>query len=111
MNNIIERFSKHLTSIEYPDNKASWHIAGILENKNAFHRFDVRDMHKMPDGNLGKKGSTKTKADKIVFETPKQWFIVDVEELHKYIKDKELKIIQVEQLLSELEWNIVIEKK
>tara|TARA_B100001996_G_C18308404_1_gene457551 strand:+ start:42 stop:377 length:336 start_codon:yes stop_codon:yes gene_type:complete len=111
MSNIIERFSKHLTSVEYPDKNASWHIAGILENKNAFHRFDVRDMHKMPDGNLGKKGNTKTKADKIVFETPKQWFIVDVEELHKYIKTKSLKIIQVERLLSDLEWNIIIAKK
>jgi hypothetical protein len=110
MTNIVDRFSKHLTSIEYPDNKASWHIAGILKNKNAFYRFDVRDMYKMPDGNLGKKGSTKTKADKIVFETPKQWFIVDVEELHTYIKDKKLKIIQVKNLLSELEWNIKITK-
>jgi hypothetical protein len=42
--NIIERFSKHLTAIEYPKLKTSWNIAGIIKDKNAFYRFDVRDM-------------------------------------------------------------------
>jgi hypothetical protein len=110
MTSIVERFSKYLTSIEYPEKDTSWHIAGILKNKNAFYKFDVRDMYKMPNGSLGKKGSTKTKADKIVFETPKKWFIVDVEEFHKYIKNNKLKIIQVEELPSKLEWNITITK-
>jgi hypothetical protein len=33
--NIIERFSKNLTSIEYPKEKTSWNIAGILKDRNA----------------------------------------------------------------------------
>jgi hypothetical protein len=41
----------------------------------------------MPNGQLGKKGtSTASKADKIVFETNKEWVIVDVEELNTSYK-------------------------
>jgi hypothetical protein len=45
--NILERFSKHLTAIEYPKDKTSWNIAGILKDRNAFYKFDVRDMFKL----------------------------------------------------------------
>ena len=32
--NIVDRFSKNLTAIEYPKEKTSWNIAGILNVKN-----------------------------------------------------------------------------
>jgi hypothetical protein len=41
---IIENFSKYLTAIEYPKEKTSWNIAGIIKGQNAFYKFDVRDM-------------------------------------------------------------------
>ena len=47
---IVDKFSKNLTAIEYPKEKSSWNIAGILKGKNAFYRFDVRKMFEMPDG-------------------------------------------------------------
>jgi hypothetical protein len=53
--NIIERFSKHLTAIEYPKSKTSWNIAGIIKDKNAFYKFDVRDMFNFLMAHLLKK--------------------------------------------------------
>ena len=41
-----ERFSKALTAIEYPKEKTSWNIGGIIKGKNAFYRFDVKEMFK-----------------------------------------------------------------
>jgi hypothetical protein len=42
--NILERFSTYLTATEYPKEKTSWNIAGIIKGQNAFYKFDVRDM-------------------------------------------------------------------
>ena len=47
---IIDRFANCLTAIEYPKKKTSWNIAGILKDKNAFYKFDVRETFKLPDG-------------------------------------------------------------
>jgi hypothetical protein len=44
MDLLLNKFSKYLTAIEYPKEKTSWNIAGIIKGQNAFHRFDVRDM-------------------------------------------------------------------
>ena len=41
---IIKKFSKNLNNIEYPKEKCSWNIAGILKGKNAFYKYDVRNM-------------------------------------------------------------------
>jgi hypothetical protein len=64
----------------------------------------------MPNGQLGKKGTTASKADKIVFETDNTWIIVDILELHEYIKNQQSKVIQLEDLFNKLEWNIYISK-
>ena len=67
-------------------------------------------MFQMPNNQLGKKGTTASKADKIVFETDKDWVIIDVPELHEYVKKQSLKVVQFEDLLVKLEWNIYIAK-
>ena len=41
MVDIIKKFSKHLTAVEYPKQKTSWNIAGIITGQNAFYKFDV----------------------------------------------------------------------
>ena len=46
----------------------------------------------------------------MVFDFKKQWVILDIEELHEYIKDKSLKNLLMEDLLDNLTWNIVIDK-
>jgi hypothetical protein len=108
---ILDRFSKYLTAIEYPKEKTSWNIAGILKDKNAYYKYDVRDMFALPDGTPAQTGRTDTKADKMVLEMEDQWVILDLEELHKYIKQNKLKKVYLNDLISKLEWTIFIPKK
>ena len=107
---IVKRFSKHLTSIEYPKEKTSWNIAGIIEGQNAFYKFDVRDMFTISDGTLAQKGRTDSKADKMVLEMEDKWVILDLEELHQYIKKNKLTKVYVNDLISKLEWTIFLAK-
>jgi hypothetical protein len=84
-----------------------WDIQGILKERyNQSYRFDLRPLQ-----NNSKPGSLKTKADKMVFDIEDKWVIIDIEELHTYIKEHKLKIVQLEDLISKLEWNIILPKK
>ena len=107
---ILDRFSKYLTNIEYPKEKTSWNIAGIIKGQNAFYKFDVRDMFKLPDGTPAQKGRLDSKADKMVLEIEDKWVILDLEELHQYIKKNRLKKVYVNDLISKLEWTIFLAK-
>ena len=114
--NIETKFSIHLHNIIWPTeeqkNTEHWNVSGVLKkNSNQEFKFDVRPMFQMPNNQLGKKASTASKADKIVFETDKEWVIIDVIELNTYIKKHKLKIVQLEDLISKLEWNIILPKK
>jgi hypothetical protein len=113
--NIEEKFSIYLNNIIWPTetqkNNEHWNVSGVLKkNSNQEFKFDVRTMFQMPNNQLGKKGTTASKADKIVFETDKDWVIIDVPELHEYVKKQSLKVVQFEDLLNKLEWNIYIAK-
>jgi hypothetical protein len=110
MKDILTKFSKHLESIEYPKEKTSWNIAGIIKGQNAFYKFDVRDMFALPDGTPAQKGRLDSKADKMVLEMEDKWVILDLEELHQYIKKNKLTKVYVNDLIKKLEWNIVIIK-
>ena len=110
----MDSFLKHLKNIKYPIKKQKqkelWDIEGIIKNKsNQSFKFDLRPISK--HGNeLGKKGSIETKANKMVFEAKDQWIIVDIEELHTYLKENKLKKVYLQDLLSKLEWNIILPK-
>lgn len=108
MVDIVERFSKHLTAIEYPKQKTSWNIAGIINGQNAFYKFDVRDLTKVSKDRAYKTGNLNTKADKMVFEFKDKWVILDIEELNKYIKENKKRDLELKDLISKLEWNIII---
>lgn len=103
-------FKNKLTNIEYPTKKESWNIAGIIKGQNAFYKFDTRPIQKVKEGEIGKYGSFNTKADKMVFEAKDKWIIVDVDELHRYLKEKNLKKVHLHNLISKLEWNIILPK-
>ena len=109
-NNIVEKFSKYLTAIEYPKEKTSWNIAGIIKGKNAFYKFDVREMFKMPDGKSAQSGRLDSKAHKLVLEGKKELIILDLEELHEYIRRENKKNVYVNNLISDLEWTIFLAK-
>jgi hypothetical protein len=108
---IVENFSKHLNSIEYPKEQASWNIAGIIKNQNAFYKFDVRDMFKLPDGTPAQEGRLDSKADKMVLEIDNKWVILDLKELHQYIKKNKLTKVYVNDLISKLEWTKFLNKE
>jgi len=107
---IVERFSKYLEAIEYPKEKTSWNIAGIIKGQNALYKFDVRDMFKLPDGTPAQKGRIDTKADKMVLEMEDKWIILDIKELNRYIINNKLKKVYVDKLITKLEWNIILYK-
>jgi hypothetical protein len=107
---IVDKFAKYLSSIEYPKQKTSWNIAGIIKGQNAFYKFDVRDMFALPNGTPAQKGRLDSKADKMVLEMEDKWVILDLEELHQYIKKNKLKKVYVNDLISKLEWTIFLAK-
>ena len=107
---IVERFAKHLTAIEYPKEKTSWNIAGIIKGTNAFYRFDVRDLLKLPNEELAQKGRLDSKAQKMFIEGEKDWLVLDLEELHKYIRREKKRKVYVKDLISDLEWTISLVK-
>ena len=110
----MDSFLKHLENIKHASKKEKekefWNIEGIIKNKsNQSFKFDLRPISK--HGNeLGKKGNTETKANKMVFDMKDQFIVVDTEELHHYLKEKKLKEVHLQDLISELEWNIILPK-
>ena len=107
---IVDRFSKYLTAIEYPKEKTSWNIAGMIKGSNAFYRFDVREMFKMSNGRPAQSGRLDTKAQKMVLEDEKQWLILDLEELHEYIRREKKTKVYINDLIDDLEWTIFLPK-
>jgi hypothetical protein len=106
----VRSFVKYLTDVNYPKDQQKineiWDVEGRLKNGNQKFKFDLRSIK-----NNIKIGFFKTKADKMVFNMKDEWIIVDIEELHSYVKTKNLKNILLEDLISKLEWNIILPKK
>ena len=107
---IVKKFAKYLTGIEYPKEKTSWNIAGMIKGKNAYYRFDVREMFEMPDGTLAQKGRLDTKAQKMVIEGEKNWMFIDLDEIHEYIRREKKKKVYINDLIDDLEWTIFLAK-
>lgn len=107
---IIQKFAQYLTAIEYPKEKSSWNIAGIIKGQNAYYKFDVRDMFQLSSGEWAQKSSTKNKADKMVFQLEKEWVLIDIEELHNYLKITKTRIVYLDELIKCLEWTIRLPK-
>jgi len=107
-------FASMLSNVQWatPEqvSREHWDVAGILKGRlNQKYRFDVRPL-KMHDDIYGKKGTTASKADKIVFELEDKWVIVDAAELHRLIIVKRIKNLLLDELISTLEWNIILPK-
>tara|TARA_Y100001951_G_C11267351_1_gene256459 strand:- start:56 stop:433 length:378 start_codon:yes stop_codon:yes gene_type:complete len=111
LSDIVKRFSKLLVGPTYPRTRVPWDVKGRLKKSNKVFKFEVKDMFNMNDGFQGRHGILFEKVDKKVFETDKQWVIVDADELHRYlIKNKILKV-HLNDLIAGLEWTIFIPKK
>ena len=92
-----------LASLKQKKNEL-WDAEGVLHNQ--LLKFDLR-----PLKNNIKIGSFKSKADKMVFDMKDQFIVVDTEELHQYLKENKLKDVHLQDLLSKLEWNIILLKQ
>jgi len=104
--------NKYLIDITYATKKQQekelWDVSGIIKNKsNRFLKFDTRNLSSFKEG-VGKKSHINTKADKMVYKLKNKYLLIDVEELHSYIKINKLKIINIKEILSKLNWNIVL---
>jgi hypothetical protein len=91
-----------LASLKQKKNEL-WDAEGVLHNQ--LLKFDLR-----PLKNNIKIGSFKSKADKMVFDMKDQFIVIDTEELHQYLKENKLKEVHLQDLLSKLEWNIILPK-
>ena len=103
MKNFYKKLKNITLATKNQKEKELWDVEGVLHNQ-AF-KFDLR-----PLKNNAKGGSFRTKADKIVFDMKDQFIVVDTEELHQYLKDNNTKVVNLEQLISSLEWNIILPK-
>tara|TARA_R100000963_G_C4561538_1_gene50217 strand:+ start:189 stop:524 length:336 start_codon:yes stop_codon:yes gene_type:complete len=111
MRTLVEKFTPYLTQIKYPIKKGHWNIGGVLKNRsNQYLKFDVREMSTLSNGLLGRTGRTSSNADKMVFETAEAWIILDIPEIKQYLKKHKTKILHLEKLLLDLEWNITLAK-
>ena len=86
-----------------------WDVEGILHNQS--FKFDTSPIQKFDNNDRGKIGTFKSKSDKVVFEFKEVWVIVDTPEMHNYIKKNNLTSVLLQDLISKLEWNIIIKKK
>ena len=67
-------------------------------------------MFEMSDGTPAQSGRLDTKAQKMVLEGEKEWLILDLEELHEYIRREKKKEVYINDLISDLEWTIFLQK-
>jgi len=109
------KFEDQLDDIKYATKKQIheeyWHVEGIIKSKsNQKFKFDLSPIIKFKKDDYGKIGHFKSKADKIVFDFENTWILIDTEELHEYIKANNTKDLDLNTLLKELSWNIIINK-
>jgi len=64
----------------------------------------------MPNGTPAQSGRLDTKAQKMVLEGEKEWLILDLEELHEYIRREKKTKVYINDLISDLEWTIFLAK-
>jgi hypothetical protein len=109
MKKFIELLHEPILATPKQQQEEIWDVEGRLKNGNQPFKFDIRPL-KAVENKLEKIGYFKSKSDKIVFETINQWVIFDTEELHDYIKSKNKRDFNIDELLDNLSWNLVLDK-
>lgn len=106
----IKFVNEYLSDIKWNDSE-DWQVEGIIKKlSNQYLKFNIQFLkdyaHKK-----GKIISSKSQSDKVLFENDKEWILIDTQELIKYMKTTSLKEINLEDLLSNIDWNIILPKK
>jgi|TARA_R110002020_G_scaffold62475_3_gene167165 hypothetical protein len=89
--------------------KEIWDVEGRLKNGNQVFKFDIRPLKEV-NNRAEKTGYFRSKSDKMVFETINQWIIFDTEELNEYVKSTDKRDFNLDELLDNLSWNLIIDK-
>jgi len=106
----IEFVNQYLTNIKWNDSE-EWQVEGLIKKlSNQYLKFDIRFLKDFSN-KQGKLINYNSKADKVLFENDKEWILIDTQELIKYVKISNLKEIKVDDLLSNIDWNIILPKK
>ena len=100
---------KHATKKQIKEEH--WHIEGIIRSKsNQKFKFDLSPIIKFKENDYGKIGHFSSKSDKMVFDFKNQWILIDTEELIEYVRTQQKKELNLDDLLEELSWNIILPK-
>ncbi len=108
-------FIKQLDEVKHATKKQikeeHWHVEGIIKSKsNQKFKFDLSPIIKFEENDYGKVGYFNSKSDKIVFDFKENWILIDTEELIEYVKETQKKDIDLNDLLDDLSWNIILSK-
>ena len=106
----IKFVNECLTNVTWHESN-SYQVEGLLKQSNQYYKFDIRYLNDFSKDKKGKLINSKSQADKVLFEDAQNWILVDTQELIKYMRISDLKQINLEQLLSNIDWNIVLPKK
>jgi hypothetical protein len=107
----IKFVEEYLKNFEWDIENNQWQVSGILDRiSNEYLKFDIRFLKDFND-KKGKLINSKSQADKVLFEDDENWILVDTQGLIKYMKAYGLKEINLEELIKNIDWNIILPKK
>ena len=106
----IKFVNEYLSDIKWNDSE-DWQVEGIIKKlSNQYFKFNIQFLKDYYD-KKGKLINSKSQSDKVLFENNKEWILIDTQELIKYMKTTSLKEINLEDLLFNIDWNIILPKK
>ena len=109
MKKFIKLLSEPILATSKQQEEEIWDVEGRLKNGNQLFKFDIRPL-KQVNNKAEKIGYFKSKSDKMVFETINQWVIFDTEELNEYVKSTDKRDFNIDELLDNLSWNLILSK-
>ena len=109
MKKFIELLSEPVLATVKQQEEEIWDVEGRLKNGNQSFKFDIRPLIQVAN-KAEKIGYFKSKSNKIVFESIDKWIIFDTEEVNEYVKSTNKKDFNIDELLNNLSWNLIIDK-
>ena len=109
MKKFIELLSEPVLATVKQQEEEIWDVEGRLKNGNQSFKFDIRPLIQVAN-KAEKIGYFKSKSNKIVFESIDKWIIFDTEEVNEYVKSKDKRDFNIDELLEDLSWNLIIDK-
>ena len=108
----IKFVKEYLKNVVYNPDNEQWQVSGIIERLSNQHlKFDIRFLKDHLNNKKSKFVPFNSEADKVLFETNKEWILIDTKEFVRYMKEHKLIEVKLEELLKNIDWNIILPKK